>query len=294
MDEELKEIQRRAKGRFKKIWVKIVSWIVFILGIFWIINGFFIPFTLLWGIPLTIVGGVLLKEELKKLGSILKACFRWVLPLGPVLVLLGIIFIVVGTPFLVFAPGIFAWGILFLIIGVPLATTRLVLKQHVTGDWAHLIEGAKGKAEEIFKDTEHFIKKSGVSSITMKRQELIPGFIRGALGRKREFLVVKDGHFRLKPYRFLLNARDYGENLDVTWYLTYRLSIFRALLTIIPFVNFIPRKTQDLDLFDLQDLKAFNTVCHYSVLQAVEKLMLSLNQDPSKIDRRSRGFLGIS
>jgi len=230
----------------------------------------------------------LLRQELKRLH------LRQVTSVGPFLVVLGLILIVVGVPFLLFAPGILGWGVIFLIVGIPLATTHLVLKQHVQGEWAHLIEGAKGKAEEIFKDTEDLIKQAGVSSIAMKRQELIPGFIRGALGRKREFLVVKDKHFRLKPYQFLFNAIDYGNNLNVAWYLTYRLSIFRALLMAFPFVNLIPKKIGDLDLFDLQDLKAFNTVCHHSVLSAVEKLMLSLNQDPSKINPRSRGFLGIS
>jgi len=122
----------------------------------------------------------------------------------------------------------------------------------------------------------------------------MPGIFRGTLGKKRDFLVVKDKNFRLRAYQLLVNARDYGNSLDVAWYLTYRLSIIRALLTIIPFVSFIPRKIEDLDVFDLQDLKAYNTVCHHAVLQAVEKLMLDLNQDPSKLDRKSRGFLGIS
>jgi len=128
----------------------------------------------------------------------------------------------------------------------------------------------------------------------MKRKELMPGIIRGALGKRRESLVVQDKHFRLKPYQLLVNAKDYGNNLDIVWYLTYRLSIIRALLMTIPFISFIPRKVEDLDIFDLQDLRAYSTICHHSVLSAVEKLMLSLNQDLSKIERKSRGFLGIS
>ena len=288
MEDELKELHRSITNYFKKRWKKIVGWIVFIFGIWSVIGGFFVPVNFIWGIPLTIVGAILLRQELKRLH------FRQVTSVGPVLVILGLILIVVGIPFLLLTPGILGWGVILLIIGLPLATTHRVLKQHVQGEWSYLIEGAKGKAEEIFKATGDFIKKSGVSSIAMKRQELIPGFIRGALGRKREFLVVKDRHFRLKPYQLLLNVIDYGNNLNVAWYLTYRLSIIRAFLMAFPFVNLIPQKIGDLDLFDLQDLKAFNTVCHHSVLQAVEKLMLSLNQDPSKIDRKSRGFLGIS
>jgi hypothetical protein len=50
----------------------------------------------------------------------------------------------------------------------------------------------------------------------------------------------------------------------------------------------------DLDLFDEQDLRAYVTNAHHCLLEAVNKLMLDLNQDPSKIDRKSRGFLGIS
>jgi len=50
----------------------------------------------------------------------------------------------------------------------------------------------------------------------------------------------------------------------------------------------------DLNLFDKQDLTAYITDVHHSLMEAVEKLMLELKQDPSKIDRKARGFLGIS
>jgi len=41
-------------------------------------------------------------------------------------------------------------------------------------------------------------------------------------------------------------------------------------------------------------LIAFATSVHHSLLKAIEKLFQRLNQDPSKINRKSRGFLGIS
>ncbi|MEW6675409.1 MAG: hypothetical protein AB1348_05320, partial [Nitrospirota bacterium] len=49
-----------------------------------------------------------------------------------------------------------------------------------------------------------------------------------------------------------------------------------------------------LDLFDQQDLTAYVTNAHHCLIEAVEKLMLNIGQDPSRIDRKSRGFLGIS
>lgn len=100
--------------------------------------------------------------------------------------------------------------------------------------------------------------------------------------------------FRLKPYQIFINARDYGDNLDVSWFLTYRPLLWQAALSLLPFVNMIPKTLSDLDLFDQQDLRAYTTNAHHCLLKAVEKLMGGLNQDPSKMDRKSRGFLGIS
>ena len=96
------------------------------------------------------------------------------------------------------------------------------------------------------------------------------------------------------PYQIYVNARDYGNNLDVSWYLTFRPTWWQAFLSLIPFVSMIPKTLSDLDLFDQQDLTAFATNAHHCLLKTVEKLMASLNQDSSKIDRKSRGFLGIS
>ncbi|MFZ6016294.1 MAG: hypothetical protein ACOYU0_01510, partial [Nitrospirota bacterium] len=130
------------------------------------------------------------------------------------------------------------------------------------------------------------------------------------------FLVVTEtGNPRLKPFKMFINARDYGNNLDVSWYLTYKSGFWRCLLYFllrIPILNlmFLPyallaagavmiqerRVTPSayLDLFDEQDLRAYVTNAHHCLIEAVEKLMLNIGQDPSKIDRKSRGFLGIS
>jgi len=170
----------------------------------------------------------------------------------------------------------------------------ILRREEVIDNWSILIEKGNGKAEEIFKATEHFVKESKAPSLETERKKIAPGIIRGVLGAKRDFLVVTHTGFRLRPYQIFLNARDYGENLDVSWYLTYRLPISRVIFSFIPGVRTASSILGSLDIFDRQDLTAYVTVCHHSALKAVEKLMLSLNQDPSKIDRKSRGFLGIS
>jgi hypothetical protein len=67
-----------------------------------------------------------------------------------------------------------------------------------------------------------------------------------------------------------------------------------VLASLIPFVKAASEALRELDLFDQQDLRAYATIVHRSVLKSVDKLMLDLKQDPSKMERRSRGFLGIS
>jgi hypothetical protein len=101
---------------------------------------------------------------------------------------------------------------------------------------------------------------------------------------------------RLKDYKIYVCARDYGKYLDVQWYLTCEPGFFSKVFKMGAAVYTAGLSTLILsfDLFDQQDLIAFATTVHHSLLKAVEKLMLSLNQDPSKMNRKSRGFLGVS
>lgn len=212
-----------------------------------------------------------------------------------VLILIGIFLLLAGlgvkkTPILLI-------GLLLIGAGLYLGLSPqgILRKEQVLDTWAILIEKGQGRAVEIFQDTEFFIKESKAPSINMERKQIAPGMVRGLLGTTREFLIVTDrGSFRLKPYQIFINARDYGENLDISWYLTYRPTLLQAITSLIPFASVIPKTLSDLDLFDQQDLRAYTTNAHHCLLKSVEKIMAELHQDSSKIDRKSRGFLGIS
>jgi len=207
---------------------------------------------------------------------------------------LGFLFFLIGmafSKFLIFIGLIMLAGGLFLGLGPD----GILRKDQVVDSWGMLIEKAQGKAENVFQNTDSHIKESKAPSIEMERKSIGPGIVRGLMGATRDFLVVTYiQSMRMKPYKIFLNARDYGDNLDVSWYLTFKPSLLQAAMCLIPFVNVFPRTSMEIDLFDQQDLRAYSTVVHHSVLKSVEKLMLELNQDTSKIDRKSRGFLGIS
>jgi len=209
--------------------------------------------------------------------------------------LVGFFLLVVGLAF--GSEAMWIIGILMLGGGLFLGLRPggVLRQEEVLERWGILIESAQGKAEQIFQDSETFIKESQAPSIEMKRQDMAPGLMRGLWGTRRNFLVVTDReNLRMSPYQIFLNARDYGKNLDISWHLTFRPTLWQAALSLIPFVRVTPRDLSDLDLFDQQDLTAYTTVAHHSILKAVEKLKLDLNQDTSKIDRNTRGFLGIS
>ncbi len=215
-------------------------------------------------------------------------------PVMSFLLIVGFIFFLMG---IVFGKPLAIIGIVMMAIALlaGLSSKGILRKDQVEDSWGILIENAQGKAEEVFHNAEVFIKGNNVPSLVMEKKSISPGFVKSVLGSARKFLVVVyKGNFRLKPYQVFVNARDFGNNLDVSWYMTFRPSLWQSFVSLIPFVKVASQVLNDLDLFDQQDLRAYATVVHHSVQKSVDKLMLDLKQDPSKIDRKSRGFLGIS
>jgi hypothetical protein len=68
--------------------------------------------------------------------------------------------------------------------------------------------------------------------------------------------------------------------LDVSWYLTYKLGLLEALLGIALRRAYVPK----FDLFDEQDLSAYVTNAHHSLLKAVE------NTEPREVGLAVIGF----
>jgi len=213
-----------------------------------------------------------------------------------------ILWLLIGLGFFLLFIGIFnkaflILGLLLIGLGVFLGIgpDGILRKDQVLDTWAILIGKAQGKSNEIFQDTEGFIRDSKAPSLQIEKKSMAAGIVGGVMGKTRDFLAITDrDNSRLKPYQIFVNARDYGDNLDVSWYLTFRPSLLQALCALLPYVNVIPKILSDLDLFDQQDLKAYTTNIHHCLHEAVNKLMIGANQDPSKIDWESRGFLGIS
>ena len=187
-------------------------------------------------------------------------------------------------------------GVILIIVAVLLAMMPKVLRNDSVMDtWTVLIANAQGKGDEVLSDTETFIKETKAPAVNIKRKNVVTGMVMGIAGTGRQFLVLTDERsFTLAPYQIFVNARDYGDNLGVSWHLTYRPTIMQAIASLFAKAVGVPKDLSDLNVFDEMDLTAFVLNTHHCMVKTVTKVMTGLGQDVSKVDWKSRGFLGVS
>jgi hypothetical protein len=184
--------------------------------------------------------------------------------------------------------GIFL-GLAGLIALIAISTRQA----EILDNWSALIRGAQGQGNQVISKTKELIAEAKAPSIEIKEEKVGPGLAPTPIGETREFLIVADRrNLKLGNFKAFVNAVDYGDGLFISWYLTYMPEPWQTIVSMVPGT----RKAAGLDelnLFNKQDLTAYVTCVHHCLLAAVDKLMMGLDQDPSKIDRRTRGFLGI-
>lgn len=171
---------------------------------------------------------------------------------------------------------------------------KVILKdEKILDSWSTMIENAQGNVADIYKQVPGLIQGTQAPGINIETVRVGMGVLSGFFGRDREYIMVTNE--ALKEYKMYIGAREYGNNLDVSWYLTCEPGLFKSTLS-----KLLTQGASDkalsfmLNVFGQQDLVAYTTVVHHCLLKSVENIMHGLNQDPSKIERKSRGFLGIS
>lgn len=219
-------------------------------------------------------------------------CSVWVLfAIGFLLFMTGLVFQSGVTLF---------FGLLFIAAGGGLLAYALrpggiLRKDEVIDSWSAQIEGGNGHAEKIFNNALEQIKEFNAPNVSASKTVMSPSLTRGLMNVYRDFVVVNHrGNQRLDPYQVYVNARDYGNSLVVDWHLTYRPTIIKLIMLVMFRFARGTDPLDELDLFDLQDLKAYVTTTHRCVRSTVSSTMIEMNQDPSKLEQKSRGFLGIS
>jgi hypothetical protein len=154
--------------------------------------------------------------------------------------------------------------------------------------WSTMIFWCQGEEEGFLRAVEANLAAWQAPGVFWKRETVSPGWLKGLMGKRRDFLLVS--HERFDDYTFFVSARDYGTSLDISWYLAASQKNALAKLA----VSYVPGSALfNLDVFDQQDLTAYVTVGHRAVRMAVEDLLQKKHLDMA-IDWKSKGMLAVS
>jgi hypothetical protein len=189
----------------------------------------------------------------------------------------------------------FFWDqFIFFLIGIwalvqSLRDFRIILKgESVVDQWNMLIEQAAGKGKELLDATERFIKEARMPNTACFQDYVSTSFF----GYKREFLMFYN--LMHQDYKMYISARNIGTHLDVSWFATIEPRLLKRTLS--KYMMGDPQAlSQQVDMFDQQDLRACFTVAHHCLQQAIDVLLEELKQQPLGVRGapQSKGFLSV-
>ena len=165
--------------------------------------------------------------------------------------------------------------------------------EKIVDDWFVSVEGGQGRGLEVYKLTMELIQKSEVPEITAEEVMVRPSWLAGLFGRKRPYLMVRNRN--LKDYRIYIGAGDFGDTLNVSFYFTCEPSFLkRIIFGLGKGMEAHEEIYLGLDLFQQQNLLDYASHVHQCLLKAVEMVIEDLGQDSSGIDKKFKGFLGVT
>ncbi len=160
-----------------------------------------------------------------------------------------------------------------------------ISKECILESWLTLIGSANGRSEEFYRRTVEVIAGYKVPYIVIEQKDVATSFEKGLFGKKRSAILIKNR--MLTDYKMFIMARDYGNQLTVSWYLV------SANLLWIAVSGMIGAK-KPLDVFQLEELSSWITTVHHAAVGATREIAESVNFDFTKVDTKSRGFLNVT
>ncbi len=186
-------------------------------------------------------------------------------------------------------------GVAFLGIAFLIAVFFIAQKEpEILENWSTLIGGAQGKADQMLADTKEEVVKSEAPKVELVQEMLGPTLSTIITSDSRKFLICTNKiGLKFRSYKIFINAHDYGKNLFISWYLTHKPGAWETMLLLLPGAKQVLNIDQ-MSLFDRQDLNAYVMNVHKCFQKAMDKILVEFKIDPATIDRKTKGFLGIS
>jgi hypothetical protein len=168
-----------------------------------------------------------------------------------------------------------------------MATT--LKEESILNEWSMMIDGAAGQAEAVLSEVQKNLQKSRIpGNCTWSVDEVKSSGLFAKV--RREFLMVSLEDF--KDYHMYIGIRDYGTHLDCVRFLTVEPGFLKKWAAE-RLTGYADALSAPKNILVHQDLRAWATVVHHAVLDSVYALVKKLGQDPSLIQRGSKGFLEI-
>jgi hypothetical protein len=160
--------------------------------------------------------------------------------------------------------------------GIVVAVKQVRFKEgQVVQQWDTLIDQGNGKADVIYEAIDNFLKSVNPPDVKLVRENIHAGDF--MTGRDYDGLRIVDSY--LRDYRIYIFAYDYGTSLHVAWFLTYQKTIVKL--------------AKRMDIPQQLQLNAYVSTIHGATKSGVQTLMESLEQDFSKVNTKSKGFLEV-
>jgi len=147
--------------------------------------------------------------------------------------------------------------------------------EQIEEKWETLIEQGSGNMDVIYDAINNFLESANPPKVKWERAVIRAGDL--FTGKQYDGLKVVDSY--LRDYKIYIFAYDYGTSLHVAWFLTYQKAFFR----------FVKR----MDIPQQLEMSAYVTTVHEATKRGVQVLMQNLDQDFSKVNTKSKGFLEI-
>jgi len=97
--------------------------------------------------------------------------------------------------------------------------------EKILDSWSVLIEDANGRVEEFYDSVLKFVEEERMPNVRAEMVKAFPHstakifskFSKSLRALGRDYLMVSNDY--LDRYRMFIGAKDYGKNLNVSWYL---------------------------------------------------------------------------
>lgn len=183
-------------------------------------------------------------------------------------------------------------------------------ESEIIEQWSVLIGDGQGRQQEFYRNIEEILKEVGIPRVKINQEKVHPTFLRLIKGEFKTFLIIKNDYFQ--NYIAHIGAEDYGKQLNISWYLVQRPSLFARIMSYLPgflalplypfygiytfYEKFISRRVTfaNMDLFDRNELSAFAGSVHHAVTAGSSTIANSVGFDFSKVDQKSKGFLNLN